>query len=63
MVLHLQFGEDPYLTGVMATECIKGIENNGIINTEFSGVSSIKHYLGYPAPKYSLHSQILYNIK
>ena len=49
--LYETFGEDPFLTGVMATEAIKGIEHNGVINTQFSGVSSIKHYLGYPAPK------------
>ena len=47
------FGEDPYLASRMGEAAIKGVEGNeGDLDSQSHCASCMKHYAGYPDPKY-----------
>ncbi|RAV98970.1 glucan 1,4-alpha-glucosidase [Pseudochryseolinea flava] len=48
------YGEDPYLTGTLATEFIKGLQGND--TTYFKTIATVKHFAVHSGPEPERHS-------
>ena len=52
------YGEDPYLTGSMATSFIKGLQGND--PKYFKTIATAKHYAVHSGPEFTRHSDNIY---
>lgn len=48
------YGEDPYLTGAMGVEFVKGLQGNN--DTYFKLIATAKHYAVHSGPEYNRHT-------